>query len=127
MTGRLALGRVRPAGCGEVDDLPGWFGVGLAAAFGLATVRPGPPGSVTAAGMAAMSLGMAGGGPGRARCAARWALACYLPLAPVAALTRGASRPTIAGAAHLGGSSTSFPFGCPSASRVCASAASASG
>jgi hypothetical protein len=47
--------------------MPGWLGVGLAAAFGLVAVHRGPrrdlPGSVAAAGMAVMSLGMAGIGP----------------------------------------------------------------
>jgi hypothetical protein len=47
--------------------MPGWLGVGLAAAFGLVTVHRGlrrdVPGSVLAAGMAAMSLDLAGIGP----------------------------------------------------------------
>jgi hypothetical protein len=47
--------------------MPGWLGVVLAAALGPVTVHRGLrrdlPGSVTAAGMAVMSLGMAGIGP----------------------------------------------------------------
>jgi hypothetical protein len=47
--------------------MPGWLGVVLAAALGLVTAHRGLrrdlPGSVTAAGMAVMSLGMAGIGP----------------------------------------------------------------
>jgi hypothetical protein len=47
--------------------MPGWLGVVLATAFGLVAVHRGlrrdVPGSVMAAGMAVMSLGMAGIGP----------------------------------------------------------------
>jgi len=47
--------------------MSGWLGVGLAAAFGVVTayrgLRRDMPGSVMAAGMAVMSLGMAGVGP----------------------------------------------------------------
>ncbi|MDX6584884.1 MAG: hypothetical protein QOI10_4068 [Solirubrobacterales bacterium] len=47
--------------------MPGWLGVGLAAALGLVAAHRGLrrdlPGSVTAAGKAVMSLGMAGIGP----------------------------------------------------------------
>jgi hypothetical protein len=47
--------------------VPGWLGVGLVAAFGLVAVHRGMrrdmPGAVMAAGMAVMSIGMAGIGP----------------------------------------------------------------
>jgi Domain of unknown function (DUF5134) len=47
--------------------VPGWLGVGLAAAFGLVLVHRAAsrdvPGSMMAAGMAVMSVGMAGLGP----------------------------------------------------------------